>query len=111
MSLPEYLRIEKVPRCLADFLLTSYNTTLTPKRAARVLLAFLFAGRVVGEHGGDHFQHTGPTHMDGRRQILAGRACHAGNAVLQAGSSDYSGFCRAFKREFGISPRQYRGLH
>ena len=28
----------------------------------------------------------------------------------QVGFSDYSGFYRAFKQEYGISPRQYRGL-
>lgn len=32
------------------------------------------------------------------------------DAALQSGFSDYSGFYRAFRREFGISPRQYRTL-
>ena len=32
------------------------------------------------------------------------------NVALQSGFPDYSGFFRAFKREYGISPRQYRVL-
>lgn len=30
--------------------------------------------------------------------------------AVQTGFGDYSGFYRAFKKEYGISPRQYRGL-
>lgn len=32
------------------------------------------------------------------------------DVCLQVGFSDYSGFYRAFKQEYGISPRQYRNL-
>ncbi len=32
------------------------------------------------------------------------------DVCTQAGFADYSGFYRAFKQEFGISPRQYRSL-
>ncbi|MBQ8579902.1 MAG: helix-turn-helix transcriptional regulator [Oscillospiraceae bacterium] len=32
------------------------------------------------------------------------------NVAVQTGFSDYSGFYRAFRQEYGISPRQYRGL-
>lgn len=31
--------------------------------------------------------------------------------AVQVGFSDYSSFFRAFKQEYGISPRQYRNLH
>lgn len=33
-----------------------------------------------------------------------------GNVAAQTGFADYSGFYRAFKAEYGISPRQYRSL-
>ena len=32
------------------------------------------------------------------------------NVAVQTGFADYSGFYRAFKQEYGISPRQYRNL-
>jgi AraC-like DNA-binding protein len=32
------------------------------------------------------------------------------NVAVQTGFSDYSGFYRAFRQEYGISPRQYRNL-
>ena len=32
------------------------------------------------------------------------------NVALQIGFQDYSGFYRAFKQEYGISPRQYRNM-
>ena len=33
------------------------------------------------------------------------------NEALQTGFRDHSGFYRAFKQEYGISPRQYRNMH
>lgn len=33
------------------------------------------------------------------------------SVAIQTGFSDYSGFYRAFRQEFGISPRAYRSLH
>ncbi len=35
---------------------------------------------------------------------------HLDDVALQVGFEDYSGFYRAFKKEYGISPRQYRSL-
>ena len=49
-----------------------------------------------------------------RRLIAAKNLIAAGTALEQVGSqvgfSDYSSFYRAFKQEYGISPRQYRNL-
>jgi AraC-like DNA-binding protein len=49
-----------------------------------------------------------------RRLIAAKSRIEAGesmeNVALAVGFSDYSGFYRAFKQEYGISPRQYRNL-
>lgn len=49
-----------------------------------------------------------------RRLIAAKTAIGKGllleTVAAQTGFSDYSGFYRAFKQEFGISPRQYRDL-
>lgn len=49
-----------------------------------------------------------------RRLIAAKSRIEAGesleNVALAVGFSDYSGFYRAFKQEYGISPRQYRDL-
>ena len=50
-----------------------------------------------------------------RRLIAAKTLIEKGVALeqvaAQTGFSDYSGFYRAFKRQYGISPRQYRSIH
>ena len=50
-----------------------------------------------------------------QRRLIAAKVLIAEGIVLdvvgrQVGFSDYSGFYRAFKQEYGISPRQYRKL-
>ena len=49
-----------------------------------------------------------------RRLIAAKTLIEKGQRLeavaAQTGFTDYSGFYRAFKQEFGISPRQYRVL-
>ena len=50
-----------------------------------------------------------------QRRLIAAKTLIERGALLedvavQVGFSDYSGFYRAFKKEFGISPRQYRAL-
>ena len=50
-----------------------------------------------------------------QRRLIAGKTLiEKGGALeqvaLQTGFRDYSGFYRAFKQEFGISPRQYRNM-
>lgn len=50
-----------------------------------------------------------------RRRLIAAKTLIEGGMLLEdvasrTGFSDYSGFYRAFKQEYGISPRQYRTL-
>ena len=49
-----------------------------------------------------------------RRRITAKTLIEKGmlleNVAAESGFSDYSGFYRAFRQEYGISPRQYRSL-
>ena len=50
-----------------------------------------------------------------QRRLIAAKALiskggHLQRIAMQTGFRDYSGFYRAFKQEFGISPRQYRTL-
>ena len=50
-----------------------------------------------------------------QRRLIAAKALILQNlpmedAAVQSGFTDYSSFYRAFKQEFGISPRQYRNL-
>lgn len=51
-------------------------------------------------------------HVTQRRLIAAKQLIEQGalleDVCLQVGFTDYSGFYRAFKQEYGISPRQYR---
>ena len=44
-------------------------------------------------------------------EILIEKGLLMENVAQQTGFGDYSGFYRAFKQEYGISPRQYRNLH
>lgn len=43
-------------------------------------------------------------------KTLIGKGIMLEDVALQAGFKDYSGFYRAFRQEFGISPRQYRNM-
>ena len=50
-----------------------------------------------------------------QRRLIAAKSliesgAHLEHAALQSGFQDYSGFYRAFRQEYGISPRQYRQL-
>lgn len=50
-----------------------------------------------------------------QRRLIAAKSLILQNlpmedVAVQSGFSDYSSFYRAFKQEFGISPRQYRNL-
>lgn len=50
-----------------------------------------------------------------QRRLIAAKSLieqgqHLEDVALKVGFSDYSSFYRAFKQEFGISPRQYRSL-
>lgn len=50
-----------------------------------------------------------------QRRLIAAKTLIEGGQLLetvaaQSGFSDYSGFYRAFRQEYGISPRQYRNL-
>ena len=44
------------------------------------------------------------------KQLLRDSALRVGDVAEQVGFTDYSSFYRAFKQEYGISPRQYRKL-
>jgi len=46
--------------------------------------------------------------IDAKTRIINGQRLE--EVALQAGFSDYSGFYRSFRQQFGISPRQYRNL-
>lgn len=51
-----------------------------------------------------------------QRRLIAAKTLIEKGLLLEAvaaqtGFSDYSGFYRAFKQEYGISPRQYQSLH
>ena len=43
-------------------------------------------------------------------KTLIEKGTHLDAVAAQTGFADYSGFYRAFKQEYGISPRQYRNL-
>ena len=54
-------------------------------------------------------------HYITQRRLIAAKSLieqgqHLEDVPLKVGFSDYSSFYRAFKQEFGISPRQYRSL-
>lgn len=48
--------------------------------------------------------------LDACRRSMLGSA-PIGQLCLQYGFSDYSSFYRAFKKEFGVSPKEYRLMH
>ena len=55
-------------------------------------------------------------HYVTQRRLIAAKSLIEQGALLesvavQTGFSDYSGFYRAFRQEFGISPRTYRAMH
>ena len=50
-----------------------------------------------------------------QRRLIAAKTCiekgqRLDDVAARTGFADYSGFFRSFRREYGISPRQYRQL-
>ena len=83
------------------------STVLERVMAARKDLAFSVSATTraprEGEVDGVHYYFI--TRPEFEAMIQRGEA--VGQACLACGFSDYTGFYRAFKAEYGISPREY----
>ncbi len=96
---------------LTAYIEKNYAGNMTIDRLSR---AFYISGSTVSHLFQQKLGVSFYRYVTQRRLIAAKTLIEQGvlleDVAVQVGFSDYSGFYRAFKKEFGISPRQYRAL-
>ena len=96
---------------LTEYVETHYMSRLTIAQAAKTFfvsnstVSHLFQQKL----GVSFYRYVTQRRLIAAKSLIESGA-HLEHAALQSGFQDYSGFYRAFRQEYGISPRQYRQL-
>ena len=96
---------------LTEYVETHYSARLTISQAAK---AFFVSNSTVShlfqqKLGVSFYRYVTQRRLIAAKSLIE-KGVHLERAALQSGFQDYSGFYRAFRQEYGISPRQYRQL-